>query len=67
MFRKLKVDEEEDPSIIFLSKFTIDLLAELTKKLQLVVKKITNEVIEPMDQFCESQEQSYKALLEKSG
>ena len=42
MFKRLKVDEEEDPNIIFLSKFTIDLLGEFSKKLNLVVKKIGN-------------------------
>ena len=67
MFKRLKVDEEEDPNIIFLSKFTIDLLGEFSKKLNLVVKKIGNEVIDPMEQFSESQNQSYKQLLQKSG
>lgn len=67
MMRKLKVDEEEDQTVSFLSRFMIDLLGELSKKLNLIIKKIGNEVIEPMEQFKESQEQSYRGLLEKSG
>lgn len=55
MFKKLKFDEEEDPTIIFLSKFIVDLLAEMNKKLNFVAKKIKNEVMDPLDQFCESQ------------
>ena len=42
MFRQLKLDDKEDPSIVFLSKFTIDLLGELSKKLNWVVKKLGN-------------------------
>jgi len=42
MFKKLKFDEDEDPSIIFLSKFTVDLLGEMSKKLTLINKKIKN-------------------------
>lgn len=42
LFKKLKFDEEEDPTIIFLSKFTIDLIGEMSKKLNLVNKKIKN-------------------------
>lgn len=39
-FRKLKVDEHEDENIIFLSKFIVDILNELSKKIQIINKKI---------------------------
>jgi hypothetical protein len=42
LFQKLKVDEDEDQGIVFLSKFIIDLLNELAKKLMLITKKINN-------------------------
>lgn len=58
MFQKLKVDEDEDQSIIFLSKFIIDLLTELSKKLVVITKKIENEVLNPFEQFQLSQQES---------
>lgn len=42
MFKKSKNDEDEDPNIVFLNKFVIDLLVELTKKVNQVNKKIAS-------------------------
>lgn len=42
LFKKLRYDEDEDPSIIFLSKFVVDMLGEITKKFNLVTKKVKN-------------------------
>ena len=66
MFQKLKIDEDEDQTIVFLSKFIIDLLTELSKKLVAITKKIENEIVNPYDQFIVSQKESKKQLLSKS-
>lgn len=42
LFKKLRYDEEEDPSVIFLSKFVVDMLGEMAKKFGVVTKKIKN-------------------------
>lgn len=39
-FRKLKIDENEDENIIFMSKYIIDILNELSKKITIINKKI---------------------------
>ena len=67
LFKKLKYDEDEDPTIIFLSKFVVDLLTEMSKKFSLVSKKVKNQVIDPLEQFYQSQRDSYAQLSLKSG
>lgn len=41
----MKIDETEDESIIFLSKYIIDILNELSKKITAINKKIEIDVV----------------------
>jgi hypothetical protein len=66
LFQKLKIDEDEDQGIVFLSKLIIDLMNELAKKLLLITKKISNEVTQPLNEFLDSQSESKKNLLSSS-
>ena len=65
-FRKLKIDENEDESIIFMSKYIIDILNELSKKITIINKKIELDVIDPLNQFSHNQKLNHVQSLSKS-
>jgi hypothetical protein len=65
-FRKLKIDENEDESIIFMSKYIIDILNELSKKINIINKKIELDVIDPLNQFSNNQKLNHVQSLNKS-
>jgi hypothetical protein len=65
-FKKLKIDETEDESIIFLSKYIIDILNELSKKMGSINKKIEMDVVEPLNLFIDNQEKSHLETLRAS-
>jgi hypothetical protein len=65
-FKRLKVDESEDESIIFLSKFIIDILNELAKKVAAINKKMEADVVEPLGIYVDSQLKAHAACLHAS-
>lgn len=65
-FRKLKIDETEDENIIFLSKYIIDILNELSKKIHSINKKIELDVVDPLNQFAQNQKNNHHQTLLKS-
>lgn len=62
-FKRLKVDESEDESIIFLSKYIIDILNELSKKLAIINRKVEEDVIDPLTVFIETQRSTHQQTL----
>lgn len=46
-----------------MSKYLMDILDELTKKVDSIAKTIQNEVVDPMSEFFENQTLTNKMLL----
>jgi hypothetical protein len=65
-FKRLKVDESEDESIIFLSKYIIDILNELSKKLAIINRKLEEDVVEPLAVYIDSQLRTHQDSLRSS-
>ena len=65
-YRKLKMDSSEEENVTLVSKYSIDILNELAKKVSTIGKKLQLDVVDPLAQFSQKQLENHSFSLIRS-